>query len=381
MQQPQQQGNENSLDFLWTVALVVVAILAIWYFGKDYIVAVLFQIKTWEIVGVKAILSLWNGFITFLYLPGVDLSPLNQALGIISKSSTDVDFKTVTEVSAAVGKFSRYPFMLILLALAAYLYFASVSLKFKNIFTMQRLKETEKVNWPRIMPVVNLKLVDADIDKGPWAMSVNPMFFCKKYKLIKEEVKEGKPAVSLLRGKASKVLALQLGPLWRGRVDVLPKHIQALFAVFAARVDGNVAGADELLDQIAGSGAGGSNNLDFSGVNALLRKHINNKAVGKVASRHAYVTTMMASMLELARTAGVAASADFVWLKPKDRKLWYVLNSIGRQTAVSEVAGIFSHWQVERSLQYPLKTPMVDAAVNGLEEALQEVIYEPEDDE
>ena len=48
------------------------------------------------------------------------------------------------------------------------------------------------------------------------------------------------------------------------------------------------------------------------------------------------------------------------------------------QTAYVEVAGIFSHWLAENRLKWPLKVPMVDEAVRGLQEALDEVLYEPE---
>ncbi len=376
--QGQSQTQENSLDFLWGIVLIVGIVLVGWYFGKSYIGNAVFCVKLVEITAIKFILGFWDKFATFLHLPTANLDILDKWVGIIQKPAGPMTFKTLAEVNADVGTFTRYPIVLILVLLAAGLYFRSVAIKFKNVFTMDKLKDVEKVNWPRIMPVVNLKLVDQNINEGSWAMSMTPMQFCKKNKLLKEESKNGKPAVSLLRGKAYDVFALQLGQLWHGHIDALPEHMQALLAIFAARADKNVPAADKLLDQIGGSGANGK--LDFSGTRELLRKHINAKPVVKVMQRHAYVTTMMASMLRLSRTAGVMASADFIWLKPLDRKLWYVLNSIGRQTAVSEVAGVFAHWLVEDKLRYPMKTPMVDAAVNGLEEALNAVLYEPEED-
>ena len=376
MQQQQPQGQENSLDFLWMIVLIVATVLLIWYFGKDYIVAGVFYVKSWEIIAVKSVLSFFDSIIGFLHLPTIDLTSLDKSMGIISKQVGAVDFKTVTEVSTSVGKFIRYPIILILIFLAVRLYFGSISLQFKTIFSMQKLKDMEKVNWPRIIPVVSQNLIDDDINKGPWAMSMNPMQFCKKNDLLEEYTKDGKPAVSLKRGIAHRVLALQLGSLWRGNLEVLPEHVQALLAIFAARVNGDTDSSDALLDQI-----GVSLGKDFSGTRILLKKHINNKSVVKTMSKHAYITTMMASMLDLTRGAGVLASADFLWLKPVDRRLWYVLNSVGRQTAAPEVAGVFAHWLVEQRLEYPIKTPMVDAAVDGLEEVLGEIIYEPEEEE
>jgi intracellular multiplication protein IcmP len=377
MQQPQQpHGQEGSLDFLWIIVLIIATILVIWYFGKDYIISGIFYVKSWEIIAVKSVLGFLNNIISFLHLPTIDLSALDKSMGIISQQVDKANFKTVTQVSASVGKFIRYPIIIILVLLAIRLCFGSISSRFKTIFTMQKLKDVEKVNWPRIAPVVNLNLVDEDINKGPWAMSMNPMQFCKKNDLLEEYTKDRKLAVSLKRGMAHRLFALQLGPLWRGNLEVLPEHVQALLAIFAARVDGNTDDSDALLDQI-----GASSGTNFSGARILLKKHINNKLVVKTISRHAYVMTMMAAMLDLSRGAGVLASADFLWLKPIDRKLWYVLNSVGRQTSVPEAAGVYAHLLVEQKLEYPIKTPMVDAAVNGLEEALAEIVYEAEEED
>ena len=87
----------------------------------------------------------------------------------------------------------------------------------------------------------------------------------------------------------------------------------------------------------------------------------------------------MASMLELARTDGVLASAEFLWLKPLDRKLWYMLNSVGRQTAVPEIAGAFAHWTAEKKTKRALRVPMVDEAAKSLEVAMKEIIYEADE--
>jgi len=88
----------------------------------------------------------------------------------------------------------------------------------------------------------------------------------------------------------------------------------------------------------------------------------------------------MATLLELARTDGVLATAEFLWLKPIDRPLWYMLNSVGRQTAFPEIAGVFAHWVAEKRLDRPLKVPMVEEAVKALEMAMKEIKYEPDEE-
>jgi intracellular multiplication protein IcmP len=180
--------------------------------------------------------------------------------------------------------------------------------------------------------------------------------------------------VSLKRGQTNKVFIMQLGPLWHS-VDRLPPHVRALFAIFAGRHNSD-PGAVALLKQLSSSA---TTKLDFTGVDQLLKKYIDTKPVQQVIQSHAYILTVMASMLVLARLDGVQASADFLWLKPLDRRLWYTLNTVGRQTPFTEVAGIFAHWVAEKELGKKLQIPMVEEATNALELALKEIIYKPDE--
>jgi intracellular multiplication protein IcmP len=290
-----------------------------------------------------------------------------------------VNFKTLSDVSFAVGKYFSYPVAVILVLFAILAYRSNLTSKFKTAFDMKRLKKLEETDWPQIAPVAKLNLIKQDLTEGPWAMAMTPMQFCKHHNLLKVEKDEeqGRTLVTLLTGSTHRIFALQLGPVWLG-VEKLPIHAQALFAIFAARANRDREGSDKLLSQISASSLHGK--LDFTGTPELLTKHANTKLVKQVVKKHAYALTVMASMLELGRTDGVLASAEFLWLKPVDRKLWYMLNSIGRQTAVPEIAGTFAHWNIEKKIGRPLKVPMVDEAVKGLDAALKEIIYEPEEE-
>ena len=86
----------------------------------------------------------------------------------------------------------------------------------------------------------------------------------------------------------------------------------------------------------------------------------------------------MASLLQASRDDGVVPSSEFLWLKPIDRRLWYVLNCVGRQTPYSEVAGPFAHWKAERAMKRKMLVPMVDEAIRALEIAIKEVKLSPE---
>lgn len=379
MPEQQQSGQDNSLDFLWALAFILGVLFAIWYFGKVYISSAVLHVRFYEIKALSFVLLPFSKLFQLVGSvdPQVELS--QWAKYIQNNIGSDVNFSSLINVSDVVGKYIRYPFCLLMLLFASLLYFTGPAKRFKHVYSSNSLKNLEQVNWPQIAPVVNLDLVKAKLDEGAWAFSLSPMDFCKKMNLVDIEEKYGDYNVSLRRGAAHRLLSLQLGPQWSG-IEYLPAHVKALFAIFAARINGDKKSSEALLDQISRSSSDISN-IDFSGVDPLLRKHVSSKKVGKVVARHAYVTTVMASMLVAAREVGVLATAEFIWLKPIDRRMWYMLNTVGRTTAVSEICGAFAHWLAEKKLGLPLAAPMVEEAVNGLEVALSEVIYTPKEEE
>lgn len=371
MAAPQQSGqSDNSNALLWIVAAIFVTGAVIWYNFKSQLIAAYFTVKLWEI-----------NFI------GLFTHKLDVVRNMILRTDpAKFNFEDVVKVGEAVGSYFHIPFAIFLCVLALMVYFTNSIRIFKRIYSMDSLAQLEKVNWPQITPVLGLNLAKADINKGPWAMAMTPMQFCKRYRLL-EEVRRTQPQegmtkkewsrveVVLKRGAASKLFALQLGPLWQG-TDKLPPYARALFAVFAARFNGDTKPAQDLLFQMSASSAG---KIDFTGADELCKKHEKHKEVQKIVQSHAYVLTVMASMLEAARMDGVQASADFLWLKPIDRRLWYVLNTVGRQTPFIEVAGPFAHWVAEKEIGKRLLVPMVEEATNAVDKALKEIIYTPDE--
>lgn len=365
----QQQSGDNSLAPLWIVVCIFLAGWLIWAFFHTQIVTFLLHIKFFEARLISFVLPATAQF----------------ACSIKQLHPAELAFTQLLDVSREVGSYLRYPIIFLLLSLAVIIYFSHINLQFKRFYTMDSLAEAERKNWPQISPVIQLDLVKQDIDKGPWAMALSPMQFAKKYQLLQEEKTVAAmtmaakmrhhSTVRIKREAAHHVFVLQCGEYWQG-VESLTPAAKALFAVFAARINQDRAGALKLLLQVAESSTTGR--LNFSGVDALLEKHRNNKLVHRVIHSHAYVLTVMASLLVLARKEGVLATADFLWLKPKDRLLWFMLNSVGRQTAFAEVSGPFAHWNVERIMGRRLMVPMVEEAVNGLEAAIKEILYIPD---
>ena len=237
---------------------------------------------------------------------------------------------------------------------------------------MNSLKKIEAENWPSITPVLTLDLLKEDLESGEWAMAQMPIDFCHKNKLLHVTEEQGKKIWVMNRAEAEKAFVMQMGPLWKG-VENLPIHLKALAVIFISRALRDEKTANKLLDQIAASAQNGK--LNFAGVEELVKKYRKHHIFKWLEQRHAYVGTLMATLLELARSNGVLASAEFLWLKPVDRRMFYVFNSVGRRVACVEAAGLFAHWKAEQKLKRLLRAPMVEQAVVALEEAVTNSLY------
>ncbi len=380
--QPQQGGGgggggDNSLDFLWAIVLVIAALLAAWYFGRVYIASIIFKIRYVEILGINFFVQYYAKFAESFHLPIPDMSPLVTAMNAINAGpSKTMSFGIISDISDTVGWYYAFPIAFILVILSYLVFRGNVTAKFRHKHDMFSLKKSELREWPMIHPVGKIDLIKEDINKGPWAMSMTPMIYAKNQKLLIENKGTRPLTVTVDKGASARAFSLQLGPTF-SKVQSLPMHVQALFAIFAARANRDRKNSDKLLTQLSTSQASGK--LNFSGVKEIVAKHLNTKEVQFVVQRHAYVLTLMASMLDLARSDGVLATSEFLWVKPTDRRLWYMLNSVGRQTPYVEVGGPFCHWLYEKKLGRPLRVPMVEEAVKGLEIAIASIIYEPDD--
>jgi len=368
----QDPNSENSYALLWILAVIFVLGAVIWYFFKNQLITFFIAVKKYELLAVSFFIDNDNMRRALAWVNGVNFE--------------NIVMNEAAAVSTFIGQYIMYPICAILGVMAIVMLKGTATMRFTKAYNMDTLAQQERDNWPQISPVVDLDLIAEDVNKGPWAMSMTPMQFAKHYKLLKVEKiadrkaawkQEGVTKATVIRDAATQVFAAQLGPLWQG-VDALPPHTKALYAAFLARVEHDTDACRAYLGKMSRSAAKGT--MDYSLTDEYIKKY-QSKAADLCQKKHAYVSTVMAGMLALARTDGVLAAADFLWVKPIDRRLWYVLNCVGRQVSVPEVAGIYAHYFAERELGRALTVPMVDEATNAFELAISNVIYVPDEGE
>jgi intracellular multiplication protein IcmP len=368
-QAQQQSGGDNSMAPVWIMVLLILTSFVVWKLGHQYIVSIVFQI------------NLLQAKVVNFFIGSDTLTKEIYIMQTIDPGS--VTWNQLIDLSRSVGNYARYPFIIMLAVLAVILYKSNVTLKFRKSYDMNSLRKQEQYNWPSIMPIIKENLVEADITKGPWAMALSPMEFARKYKLLrKDDALMDKPlpgmemTAGLKRADAKRVFTLQLGPYWEG-FDRCSPHVKALAAVFMARMNRDRKAAVMILDSINKSYALGK--PDYSVANNTLKKYQQSELVQEIVARHAYQLTIMASLLEKARDDGVVPSAEFLWLKAVDRRLWYMLNCVGRQTPYPEVGGAFAHWKAEKSMGRGSLVPMIDEAIKALVIAIKEVKLSPKE--
>jgi len=363
----QQQPSDNSMAPIWITVLLFISVYFLWRLGHQHIVSFVFYLNV-----LQAKLVHW-------VIGGTQLSDEIYAMQTLDPAT--VPWDRLVDFTRSVGDYTRYPIVAFLVLLAAYLYKSDITLKFRKAHSMKTLRAQEQYNWPAIMPVVKQDLVNVDINQGPWAMALTPMEFARKYQLLKKEdalLDNPAPGLEMTagvrRGDAKRVFTLQLGPYWEG-FERCPPHVRALAAVFIARMNRDRGSADKILSSLDKSCAEGK--PDYSIATNVLRKYQQVENVQEILAKNAYILTVMASLLEASRDDGVVPSAEFLWLKPVDRRLWYMLNCVGRQTPYAEVGGPFAHWRAEQAMGHRSLVPMIDEAIKALEVAVKEVKLSP----
>lgn len=250
--------------------------------------------------------------------------------------------------------------------------------EFRKTFSIDTLVADQADLWPVIKPMVEIKPHEtANLDEGEWAMCLEPMSFARKYGLIIEsENKMGEKRIALDEEKMINVFSSQLGRQWKG-IDDLTQEEKFVLAIFLLKANRKGDDAKELAGKIATAFSSEKKYkkkdlLAFMKIavdesEKVLEKYKKSEVFLESLSQHYYVNTVLPRMLEFARVDGVLATADFIWLKPRNRTLWYILNNIGRNAAWVECAGIWHHYNYEKAIEKKLPSPRILGAVSALD--------------
>lgn len=266
-------------------------------------------------------------------------------------------------------------------------------------FTVHTFMKAQETVYPHLKLYGALNMLKQPVNSGALRMADNEKQFAVKHGLIAS----GSSAQStrIDAEKARKVFRQQLGAYWED-LDALQPHELILFAAFApksAATDHKMSDGDykksldlsgELLNAcwttLAPSERGRvpstaemrkilhSSPL-YAKARSVAQQYSKNHIVSGIMRRHAFVLTGFYELLVTARYTGVLPAAEFRWLKLIDRRMWFVLNTVGRSVAVPEVAGVYAHYLYEMKAGVAIERPMVDNAAEALQEAFEKTMF------
>lgn len=253
-------------------------------------------------------------------------------------------------------------------------------------YTLHSFSDEMGKHYPHVRLFRKLDLTSKPIDSGKYRMPDAEKQFVIDHGLLDRHGATG-DAFKVNRDRAAAVFRAQTGKLWRGFND-LSKWEVAVLSVLIPRVaatdvdmpDAEYKAALEKTDTLLAGyweSADRSYNkatdmldVDVRDGLATIRKYYKSAKVQKYFKKHAYVYSILYAMLADARSLGVLPADEFRWLRVVDRRLWLVMNNVGRNTAFTEIAGLYCHYLHEAKKARPLEKPEVDNAVKGLIEAI-----------
>lgn len=350
------EQKDTSNDVIWILFVIAAICVGVYWWLGDEIVEWYLTMKLRQLKIINSIYSTPQ-FLDIIQV--IETTPIKEW-----------KFKNVLEFGGFISKMFNMLYVLILGYFTYLVWSKNPSKKFKRVLDMNGLKQSEKDLWPYIYPVINVDFMKQSFDDGPYAMALKPYDFAVKNGLLSDE----RNLSSLDRVKTEKLFVTQLDRLCTGGYNKLRKHEKALAAICVAKGLGKKDEVEQVIAELAKSASvvGLKKMPDFSCVKPLY-KYLETPEALDLLKRHAYVYTLIIGLIGFARITGVFPSSMLIWLKPRDRVLWYVVNGVGRQVAYVEVAAIFGHFKAEEVMKHKVHIPFTKKAFEGLSIALLEV--------
>jgi hypothetical protein len=248
--------------------------------------------------------------------------------------------------------------------------------KYSEVHTADTILDQEKNIWHTIEPMLNVHPeLEKDLEAGPWAMAKR----AEHYGPDNNMIITSRTGCSLNFNQAELVFSKQCAAPFKG-IDGFKIHERWLYAMFLTKANRDGKTAQVMLDLLndthtSRSVPSGIKKQTLTKLNKLADDMINKFAdsdVEKIAFKEHYFTVCVLSrMLDEARQDGVLATSNFVWLRPLDRHLWYMLSNTGRggikkesgSASFVEVAGPTCHMLSERILKRKISIPDVRQAI------------------
>lgn len=313
------------------------------------------------------------------------LKPLDVQLRAADPST--VTARQILEVSGVIGLYLRLPAVMLLALFGVLCLTRAAPSRFTRSFDLDRLIREQAQSFRAVAAYAGrrLKLMPLQDTVRPLDPALHVQEWVERFARSPAGVFDSSAATMALGG--------QLGAPWNG-VEHAKGHVRVLYAAFSLHLVQRRSEAQDLLGMFSealgqdgrrGKGGPASSLAMPPGLvrqaNAILRDAALWKRAETIASRHAFTTpALMSLLIEARRVAGVLAPAQFLALKLVDRPLWYALHSLGFEgdgpgqnthpNPRVEAIGARDHWAAERVAGRPLSRPSIARAVAAVRAGL-----------
>ncbi len=416
-----QSSSGHEVSYFIAACLICAGVYFFWRAYGPYIYSFLLMCASYEAVPL-----------TYFNAEMIDFREYVESL-----DPHEVEFLQMVKIMDYVGRWYSPLAILLILGIG----FRGWTVSVREIYNKRRnrkmLLELDVQKYPCIAPVLNWgrSLLEEDMDSGPWMTARQPIQLVAQYGLLENKETHEIITRDLLIGKDglanknSKILSGEITAVFRreAAIEVMQRQfgkefagleklepylygLAGAFMLFGTGKDDSKKEAQKILDSMSLSfrppcksksayvdrhwpffhkGRPGRKNYFIQPViSAGIRKKINelwkSEEVQYVVRPHnKYLNNVLLALYAFAREKGVLDTAEFIWLRPVNRKLFYLLNNYGRRVAFPEIAGARCHYDAESALaikngagfegsSIPGNMKQVDKAVNALELAMYE---------
>lgn len=416
-----QSSSGHEVSYIIAACLICAGIYFFWRAYGPYIYSFLLMFASYEAVPL-----------TYFNAGMVDFKSYVESL-----DPNEVEFLQMVRIMDHVGRWYSPLAILLLLCIGWRGWTVSVREIFNRRRNRKMLLELDVKKYPCIAPILNWgrSLLEEDMDSGPWMTARHPIQFVAKYGLLEDKktheiiprdlligkdglanknsgILSGEITAVFRREAAVEVMQRQFGKEFMGlnRLEPYLYGLAGAFMLFGTGKDDNKKEAQHILDSMSLSFrppcSARSAHVDLhwpflhkakSGrKNYFINPEIPDKTRKKIAAlwkseeiqyvvrpHNRYLNNVLLALYAFAREKGVLDTAEFIWLRPVNRKLFYLLNNYGRRVAFPEIAGARCHYEAESALaikngagfegnSIPGNMKQVDKAVNALELAMYE---------
>ena len=376
-------GNQNDMHeaFALTFALIALIIGIQWFYSynKEFCNQVVMTLN-------------WLLLYPFAFFSNSEAHQLFQQFAWHQPMLYDWD--NMLALTAVTGSYYRWLFTPILLYMA-WIAFTSLDIKsmYERFFSMRTLLQNNIQAFPCIAPVARRDILSLPLNSGYWAAARSPLQYATDHQLIIDQAgniipkkwlleavtdmandkspllqKGGNKGIVLNKTKTIELFVKQLGPQFVS-VNDLPPHLMGLAAAFMEFGCGDKKEGQKMLDNMSLSylddAMGKPIHLSIGNAKKIIKKYENDPRVIMATRYHnAYISTWMISLLIFARSKGVLANSQFIWLRPVDRTMFYTLNQVGGRRPWAESIGPWNHFIYEEGAKQPIIQPNMTSAVD-----------------